>query len=308
MMKLSVVTTMYFSSPYLKEFYERIKKTVRKITTNYEIIFVNDGSPDDSFSKAFSFYNKDPHVKIIDLSRNFGHHRAIMTGLSYAQGDYVFLIDCDLEEKPELLEKFWQKMKASNDVDVIYGLQEKRKGSWFDQWSGEWFYRLFSLLISFNMPHNMATVRLMSKRYVQAVLSFPEKELILFGVMVMAGFTQKPLKIQKYHQKQTTYSLRKKIALAVDGITSFSKVPLVYIFYFGVFISTIAFVGIGYLLIKKIFFGVDFVGWTSLIISVWLVGGLIIFNLGIIGIYLSHIFAEVKNRPVVVRNVYSRDK
>lgn len=306
-MKLSIVTTMYCSGPYLEEFYKRIKKTIRKITSNYEIIFVNDGSPDDSFSRALSFYNKDSHVKIVDLSRNFGHHRAIMTGLSYAQGDYIFLIDCDLEEEPELLEKFWQKMKTLNDVDVIYGLQEKRKGGWFERFGGYWFYRLFSLLISFDIPTNMSTVRLMTKRYVQSVLSFPEKELILFGIMIITGFNQQPIKIQKYHQKRTVYSLRRKITLVVNAITSFSNKPLIYIFYLGVVISIVAFVGIGYLLIRKIFFGI-FVGWTSLIVSVWLVGGLIIFSLGIIGIYLSRIFLEVKNRPVIVKNVYSRNK
>lgn len=305
-MKLSVVTTMYCSGPYLKEFYERVKKTVRKITSNYEIIFVNDGSPDDSFSRALSFYNKDSHVKIVDLSRNFGHHRAIMTGLSYAQGDYIFLIDCDLEEEPELLEKFWKEIKNSSDLDVVYGVQDKRKGGWFEQVSGQWFYRICRRMISINLPQNPITARVMTKRYVQSLLRFKEKELILFGIMAMAGYNQKSIEITKLNRVHTAYSFSKKISLLVNALTSLSNKPLIYIFYLGTVISLLAIAGIIYLLAQKIFYGINFAGWTSLIISIWLVGGIIIFSLGVIGIYLSRIFLEVKNRPTIIKKIYAR--
>ena len=112
-MKISIVTTMYHSSPYIKEFYERISNEVLKITEDYEIIFVNDGSPDDALDVAVSLNEKDKKVKVIDLSRNFGHHKAIMTGLSHTKGEYVFLIDCDLEEEPELLGLFWGKINKT---------------------------------------------------------------------------------------------------------------------------------------------------------------------------------------------------
>ena len=127
-MKLSIVTTLYKSSPYIDEFYVRISKEAQKITNDYEIIFVDDGSPDDSLLKVVALYERDSRVKVVELSRNFGHHKAIMTGLSCAKGDFVFLIDSDLEEAPELLGSFWNELQKEDDLDVVYGVQEKRKG------------------------------------------------------------------------------------------------------------------------------------------------------------------------------------
>ena len=136
-MKLSVVTTLYNSSNYIYEFYDRISEKARAITSNYEIIFVDDGSHDDSLQKALQLHENDVKVRVVELSRNFGHHKAIMTGLSYAKGDYVFLIDSDLEEDPELLSEFWKERTEDVNVDVVYGVQEKRKGGWFERWSGK---------------------------------------------------------------------------------------------------------------------------------------------------------------------------
>ena len=135
-MLLSIVTTLYNSAPELIEFYERTSKCAQEITQDYELILVNDGSPDNSLELALSLNQKDDRVKVIDLSRNFGHHKAIMTGLSYAQSKYVFLIDSDLEEPPEVLNKFWEEMQNSDDTDVIYGVQDKRKGKFFERLSG----------------------------------------------------------------------------------------------------------------------------------------------------------------------------
>ena len=150
-MKLSIVTTLYNSSDYIEGFYDRITNTALKITGDYEIIFVNDGSKDDSLEKAVSLFQKDDRIKVIDLSRNFGHHRAIMTGLSHARGDYVFLIDSDLEEEPELLDIFWKELGNSTGVDVIYGVQEKRKGGLFERISGWFFYRFFNMVSDFKI-------------------------------------------------------------------------------------------------------------------------------------------------------------
>ena len=143
-MKLSIVTTLYKSSEYVEEFYKRITKEAKKITDDYEIIFVDDGSPDDSLKKCVSLHKQDQKIKVIELSRNFGHHKAIMTGLSYAKGDFVFLIDSDLEEDPEFLEIFWEELQSGEDLDVVYGLQKSRKGGWFEKFSGGLFYKVFN--------------------------------------------------------------------------------------------------------------------------------------------------------------------
>lgn len=305
-MKLSIVTTLYKSSPYIDGFYTRISTEAQKITQNYEIIFVDDGSPDDSLQKAISLYKNDNKVKVVELSRNFGHHKAIMTGLSHAKGEFIFLIDSDLEEEPELLGKFWEELHKENDLDVVYGVQESRKGGWFEKWSGKLFWKFINFMSPIKIPSNMITARLMTKKYNQSLISFKESELFIGGLWADTGYKQKELGVKKGSQSETTYTLKRKLALFVNSITSFSSKPLIYIFYIGIFNT---FISVGFILklvIDKLFFGLAFEGWTSLIVSVWFFGGLIILLLGIIGIYLSKIFIEVKQRPyTIIRNFYN---
>lgn len=306
-MDLSIVTTLYYSAPYLEEFYARICAAAEKITDGYEIILVNDGSPDNSLDVALSLFDRDDRVRVIDLSRNFGHHKAIMTGLAHARGDLVFKIDCDLEEEPELLGEFYAEMVKDPSVDVVYGVQQRRKGGPFERVSGGLFYRLFNLLSYHPVPPNLASARLMSQRYVASLVEHRDREVFLGGIMAITGFKQVPLVVKKHSKGSTTYTLGRKVSLLVNAITSFSNKPLVFVFYLGcaiVFISSIAAL---YLIVRRVFFGVFLTGWPSLIVSVWLLGGLTIFCLGVIGIYLSKVFMEVKPRPyTVIRQLYER--
>jgi putative glycosyltransferase len=305
-MDLSIVTTLYYSEPYVREFYERVSDTARKITDDYEIIFVNDGSPDNALETALGLYEKDPRIKIVDFSRNFGHHKAVMTGLAYAKGDIVFLIDSDLEERPELLETFWKEMMSSRDVDVVYGQQGTRRGNWFERTSGKVFYKIFNSLSTTRVPENVLTARLMKKNYVDALLRYKEQELFLAGVWAAAGFNQKSVRVEKMSHSPTTYSIARKTSILVNSVTSFTDKPLVYIFYLGSAISFVAFLLIGYLLFKRIFLGV-LAGWTSVIASIWLVGGIVVFSIGVLGVYIAKIFIEVKDRPyTIVKKYYSR--
>ncbi len=307
-MKLSIVTTLYKSSQYIDEFHSRIATEANKITDDYEIIFVDDGSPDDSLKKAIFLYENDPKVKVIELSRNFGHHKAIMTGLSHAQGDFVFLIDSDLEEEPELLGQFWEDLHKDSELDVVYGVQESRKGGWFERWSGGLFWKMINLLSPIGIPKNIITARLMTCRYNSALVEYKERELFLGGLLADVGYKQKGIKVHKTSDSETTYTLRKKMELFVNSITSFTSKPLMYIFYVGLIITLFSTAFIIKLLFNKFFLGVSLQGWTSLIVSVWFFGGLIILFLGIMGIYLSKIFIEVKNRPYsIVRRVFNRD-
>lgn len=260
-MYLSVVTTLYCSSPYIIEFYQRISSNAQKITDNYEIIFVNDGSPDDSLSIALSIYEKDKRVKIIDLSRNFGHHKAIMTGLSYARGELIFLIDSDLEEEPEFLSLFYEKHKQL-DVDVVYGVQKFRKGHFFEKITGKAFYSLFNILSSHPIPANLITARLMSQRYVNAFVSHKEREMNFSGLAAITGFIQIPIVVTKHSKGKSSYNLRRKLSIVVNAITSFSNKPLIFIFYLGTLISLISGVAATYLIIRKVFFNVLLSGWA----------------------------------------------
>jgi len=305
-MDLSITATLYCSSAYLQEFYNRISAEAKNITDDFEIILVNDGSPDDSLEIAVSLYERDPRVKVIDLSRNFGHHKAIMTSLAHAKGDLVFLIDSDLEEEPELLRQFYDELNSSG-ADVVYGVQQSRKGGLFERVTGSVFFRLFSLLSSYPVPTNLITARLMSKRYVASLVQHKDREIFLAGLWAITGFKQVPVVVNKHDKGSTTYDLSRKVSVFVDSITSFSGRPLVFIFYLGCTILLVSSLAASYLLVKGLFFGDYLAGWPTLIVSVWLLGGLTVFCLGIIGIYLSKIFMETKQRPyTIIRRIYDR--
>lgn len=304
-MKLSIVTTLYRSSPYIEEFYHRISKEAQKITDEYEIIFVDDGSPDNSLHKVITLYHNDPKVVVVELSRNFGHHKAMMTGLAQSKGEYVFLIDSDLEEEPELLGQFWQELHQDDDLDVVYGVQESRKGGWFEKWSGEIFYKLFNKISHINVPNNLVTCRLTTREYNKALVSHQEREIFLAGLWVISGFNQKGFIVKKHSHSQTTYSFKHKLSLLLNSLTSFSSFPLKIVFYIGLLISSLSFSYIVWISIKKLFFDVSLEGWSSLIVSIWFLGGIILMSLGIIGLYIGKIFIETKQRPyTIIRKIY----
>lgn len=304
-MQLSIVTTLYKSSNYVNEFYQRISAEARKITNDYEIIFVDDGSPDDSLQKAVALHKEDQKVKVIELSSNFGHYKAIMTGLKYAKGKYIFLLDSDLEEEPELLGQFWQELQEDEDMDVVYGVQESRKGKIFERWSGQLFWNLFNKISSTKIPSNITTVRLMKENYVRALTSFEEREIFIAGIYYLAGFKQKVIIIKKLSISKTTYTFKNKINIAIDSITSFTNFPLRLIFNLGFSISLLSFFYILWIIYNKLFLNISMLGWTSLIVSVWFLGGLILISIGVIGIYISKIFNETKKRPyTIIRNIF----
>ena len=289
-MKLSIVATLYKSAPYIHEFYERACKTARQLVgENYEIVLVNDGSPDDSLDLAIQLADADDHIVVVDLSRNYGHHKAMMTGLEYSKGEKVFLLDSDLEEEPEWLIKFSQIM-SDEAADVVYGRQEVRKGGWFEKLSGEIFYSLFNKLSEIDHPRNIVTARLMSRRYVDALLSHHEREFVISCLWVITGFKQCESIVKKHALSDTTYSAAKKMKNAVNAITSFSDAPLRYIFYLGFWIFMISLVYALYLVINRLLFSQVVDGWTSLMVSIWLLGGMVISFVGVIGIYLAMVF------------------
>lgn len=306
-MKLSIVATLYQSAPHLKEFYERSSAAAQQLVGNdYEIILVNDGSPDNSVDLAIHLHEKDAHVVVVDLSRNFGHHKAMMTGLAQANGENVFLIDSDLEEEPEWMLSF-SKIMLHENCDVVYGVQTERKGGLLEKVTGSIFYKLFRALTGINQPNNIVTARFMSRRYLVALLNHQERELNIGGLWIVTGFKQVPSAIRKLSSSPTTYTLSSKFSHLVNAVTSFSSLPLVYTFYTGLLISSSALIFILYLFIRYFFIATPPSGYTSLIASVWLFAGLIIFFLGIQGIYISKIFSEVKQRPyTIIRRIHRK--
>ena len=303
-MKLSIVTTLYNSSPYVREFHRRATEAALRVSDDYEILFVNDGSPDDSLEVVLSLHRADPHVRIIDLSRNFGHHKALMTGLAHATGDLVYLIDSDLEEDPAWLLEF-REVQQRTGADVVFGVQEKRKGNWFERLSGSLYYLVTDAMLEIPIPRNIVTARLMTRRYVANLVQHRDREVNLAALWMITGFLQVPMAVNKLSRGTSTYTFRKRISVLVNAITSFSNRPLIYIFYLGAFIVMVS-LGYGSFLVWLALRGeVGIPGWASLIVSIWLLGGVTIFCVGVIGIYLAKVFMEAKQRPyTIVRAAY----
>lgn len=305
-MKLSIVTTLYQSAPYINEFHARVSDIARQLVgDSYEIILVNDGSPDNSLSIALRVAEGDGHVVVVDLSRNFGHHPAMMAGLAQAKGERVFLIDSDLEEDPCWLSMFSEIM-AKSSCDVVFGVQKSRKGGWFEKWSGYVFYRIFNYLCDVEIAPNQTVARLMSSQYVRALLQYGERELFFGGVLSLAGFHQVPCGVVKSSTSPTTYTLKKRVAQTVDALFSFSSKPLLLISLIGFAISGLAFFFIVFLAYSWMMGDGVPLGWTSVAASIWLSTGILMISIGIVGIYVTKIYVESKERPrVIVRSIFS---
>ena len=224
-----------------------------------------------------------------------------MTGLNHASGELVFLIDSDLEEDPELLGKFWEELNKKNqDFDVVYGVQKTRKGYLLERFSGWLFYRIFNFFSEVKIPENFLTVRLMKKNYVKNLISFKERQIILSNLTILNGFKAKEIIVVKKNLSTSTYGFFFKFNLAINSLVASSPKFLTLAFYFGLFITINSFLFILYLIIKKLLYNAPLEGWVSVMTSIFFFGGLIIIFLGVIGLYLSEIFYEVKNRPLTI--------
>jgi putative glycosyltransferase len=304
-MKLSVVATMYYSASYIDEFYRRVCAAADPVTDDFEIVLVNDGSPDNSLEVALALRQRDSRVRVVDLSRNFGHHKAMMIGCAHARGELVFLLDIDLEEPPEALPMFYEKLTNSS-ADVVYGAQPSRAGALGDRLFGEVFYTLFNFFSFYPIPRSPLTLRLMTRRYVEALLRHRENLFNIEALWAITGYEQIEVKVDKTERPgQSTYTLGKKLAYVTNAITAFSTKPLIYIAVLGMIITVPAGLYILYILFQYFFLGVSVEGWTTLIVSLWFLMGLMFIILGVIAIYLSVIFVEIKARPyAIVRQVY----
>jgi putative glycosyltransferase len=306
--KITIVTTLYYSESFIESFYNRIKQSVEQITDHYEILFVNDGSPDHSKQRVLQLSQNDDRIVLVDLSRNFGHHQAILTGLQLSTGDHVFLIDSDMEEDPELLNLFWNEMLKNDEADVVYGTQVRRKGRFFEKISGSIFYKILNSLTKVSYPSNTLTARLMKRVYVDAVLTFKERALDVWSVFALAGFNQVSLPVTKKSKGTSTYTFTKKLGMSMEIITSLSHRPLYIIFFIGAIWLCISSFNILLILANKWIYKTEPEGWASIMASIWLIGGVIIFLLGLIGIYLSKVFLETKDRPItIVRKIYKKN-
>ncbi|KGO89067.1 glycosyltransferase family 2 protein [Flavobacterium suncheonense] len=307
-MKLSVVTTLYRSKPFLEVFLKEMTAAIKVLKIEaYELIFVNDGSPDDSLAYLLAQKEQYPQLKLIDLSRNFGHHYAIQAGLAHSKGEYVFLIDNDLETSPYVIVDYYKEMGKDSTLDVVYGYQETRKGNFIEKNAGSLFWHAINKLSDTKIPHNLLTERLMTRQYVDALLQLQDANLFMGGMWHWIGFNQKGLPVKKgVREGASTYSIKRRAELMLQAITSFTGKPLEWLFYFGITISFFSFLFILYLGIEKLIYQDEVqLGWTSIVAINVLILGVISTFLGIIGIYIYKIFRQVQGRPnSIVKKIY----
>jgi putative glycosyltransferase len=307
-LRVSIVTTLYNSAAFVEEFFERSVGVVSAVTDDIEVVFVDDGSPDNSLQIARSLVGGDVDVKVVELSRNFGQFQAVMTGLAHADGDLVFLLDSDLEEPPELFAELYAPIAsapAHDPVDVGFGVARRRKGGLVERIGGALFYRILNSLSGVDIPVNAVMARVMTRRYVQALLTHRERELFLNGVMTITGFRQVAVPVDKSGKDTTTYTRLHRMGVALRAITAFSDRPLTLILVGGLALSAVAALGVIVLVVSVLVFGVHYAsGWASLLAGICFFSGLTLAAIGVLGFYLGRVFVEVKARPVIVKAVH----
>lgn len=272
---------------------------------DYEFVFVVDGSPDNSLEVALGVASEDPKVRVVELSRNFGQQAAMYAALENASGDFIYALDSDLEEPPENLVPMFQLLQSDKDADVVFGVLNNRSGGFIRNILGQVFYGILDRVSEVAIPKDQAWQRVMSRRYLDALLSYKEVDSLFAGLMALAGFKQLPFQVDKGFKGSTSYSFRRRLSLAVDSVVAFSSRPLVMIASIGLVITFVSFWFSGYLVVKAMLDGNFAPGWASVFVSIWLVGGSCLMCIGIVGIYLAKVFNQTKQRPrYIIRRIH----
>ncbi len=302
-MKLSIVTTTFNSSKTIEKFIYEISESVKEQNINeYEIIIVDDGSKDNTCEKLKNLKTTFPNLVIIELSKNFGHHKALITALEFSKFEKVLCIDSDLEEDPKELKLF---IKEIDNYDFVYGIQKKRSASIITNIFGSLFYKFFNLVSPLKIPENLTTMTLMNHSVRDEIVKFKEKEIFFHGILHTLGFKKKSIIIEKKFKGKSEYTVSKKFNLFFDAITSFSSAPLKIFFYVGLGISFFSAFYALIMVIKYFALKISVPGFTTLAVLILFFGGIIILGIGIVGIYIQKIFTEVKKRPrVTIKDKY----
>lgn len=299
--EISVVAPVFNESAVIFELHARLKHTLEKNCSSYEIIFVNDGSIDDTAGKINQLAKMFPQVKYIGLSRNFGHQIAVSAGLDHSCGKAVVIIDGDLQDPPELIETLYAKFKEG--YKIVYAKRRNREGETIlKKLTAKAFYRIMAFITEVEIPLDTGDFRIIDRVVVEKLLQMPERNKFLRGQVAWLGFKSAAIEFDRDKRRsgKTGYTYRKMLRFAMDGITAFSNFPLKIATFFGVVFSGVAFLTIGYALYSKFFLHSAIRGWASLIISSMLIGGVQLICIGIIGEYISRIYIDVRRRPLYV--------
>jgi glycosyltransferase involved in cell wall biosynthesis len=300
-MEISIVVPLYNEEKNIRLMHDRLVSSILKISSNFEIIYVNDGSNDNSFLELLKLSNEDERVKYINFSRNFGHQIAVTAGLDYSKGAAVVIIDGDLQDPPEVIPEMYSLYKEG--FEVVYGQRLIRKGeSFLKKITAKYFYRILKKITNINIPVDTGDFRLIDRKIVNDLKNMPEQNKFLRGQIAWLGYRQTSIFFERDERKfgETGYPFSKMLKFALDGITGFSDVPLQFVTKTGIFISFISFLVILYAIFSHFILERTITGWTSLIISSMFIGGVQLISVGIIGEYISRINKNVQNRPLYI--------
>ncbi|WP_414549906.1 glycosyltransferase family 2 protein [Anabaena sp. CCY 0017] len=306
---ISVVVPCYNEELNLDSLFERLVKVLDTLNLQYEIVCVNDGSRDNTLKHLIEYHHRNPVIKVVNFSRNFGKEIALTAGIEYATGDAIIPIDADLQDPPELIGELIEKWREG--YDVVYCKRRSRQGeTWLKKITANAFYRVIQKMTSVEIPRDTGDFRLMDRRVVEALKQLPETHRFMKGLFAWVGFKQSFIEYDRLPRFQgtTKWNYWKLWNFALEGITSFSSLPLKIWSYLGLFISLLAFLYGSFLIVRTLILGIDVPGYASLMVAILFLGGIQLLTLGIIGEYLGRVHDEVKKRPLyIVRDCYGFD-
>lgn len=307
--QLSVVVPCYNEEQAIDACHAELTRVLSQTVRDYQIVYVNDGSTDSTLALLREKHRSDRRVKVVDLSRNFGHQIAVSAGLEHADGDAVAVVDADLQDPPEVLVEMFRLWQQG--YEIVYGVRKTRAGeTWFKLKTAEWFYRILNLFSDTEIPRDTGDFRLLDRKAVDALLRMKERDRLLRGLSSWIGFRRYALEYERSPRfaGTTKYPLHKMVRLALDGIFSFSVVPLRIVSALGIASAGISVVGILYALVLRLFTRIWVPGWTLLFIGMLFIGGLQMLSLGVVGEYIGRIYTEAKQRPLyLTREILSSE-
>ncbi|MBL1263642.1 glycosyltransferase family 2 protein [Methylomicrobium sp. RS1] len=300
MAHISVVIPVYKAEDCMEELYRRLVATLEAVTDDFEIILVEDCGGDNSWPMISDMAQRDQRVKGIQFSRNFGQHYGITAGLDYCDGDWVVVMDCDLQDRPEEIPRLYQK--AQEGFDVVMAKRRRRNDPALKRFNSWLFYKVFRFLAEMDYDGETSNFRIISRKVVISFRTMRERLRFFGGLVAWMGFPTASIDVQHDERfaGQTTYTFRKLWKLASETIVAYSDKPLRLAIRFGFLISALAFGYGGYIIYLALEYGTPIMGWSSLIVSIYFLGGIIISILGILGVYLGNAFDETKRRPLYI--------
>ncbi|NWF51820.1 MAG: glycosyltransferase family 2 protein [Nitrospirae bacterium] len=302
--EFSVVIPIYNEEENIPELYRRLITVMDKLcidegytVDNYEIIMVDDGSKDNSWQLIKNLHNKDTRVKGISFSRNFGHHVAVLAGIDHLKGNYAILMDGDLQDQPEEIPKLIAKTKEG--YDIIQGVTLKRHLNPIQNIFSKTFNKVFTKISTVDPKTRVGLFRCLTKPVVESIKKLPERAIFFGGIVSWVGFKTAHVPVNRVprYAGKSKYNFLKRFGLATNAIISFSEKPLIFIFQLGIIVFLFSISMFGYAIVRKIFYNVSIIGWTSIFAAIFFSTGLITLSLSIVGLYISKLFIEIKQRP-----------